>query len=72
MDSYEFLALQQYLVAKSFGLRSIDTMKKCILKINGEDFKDELFERFPQALVEAVTAEIKRISYLTSDDSLGL
>jgi hypothetical protein len=72
LDTYQLLALNSFLKSKHITARAEKVLRKCVSKVNGVDLTDEIFERFHPKLSEDLFAEVKRISYLTEDDTINL
>jgi type III secretory pathway component EscV len=72
LDTYQLLALNSFLKSKHITARAEKVLRKCVLKFNGVELTDEIFERFHPKLSEDLFAEVKRISYLTEDDTINL
>jgi hypothetical protein len=72
LDTYQMLALSGFLKSKHIAARVEKILRKCVLKVNGVDLTDEIFERFHPKLSEDLFSEVKKISYLTEDDTINL
>lgn len=72
LDSFQLLALKAFLNSKRLSEKTDKVLRSCVLKINSTPITDELFERLHPSLCDALFTEVKRISYLTEDEELGL
>jgi hypothetical protein len=72
LDTYQMLDLNSFLKSKHITARAEKVLRKCVLNVNGVELTDEIFERFHPKLSEDLFSEVKRISYLTEDDTINL